>query len=188
MDRRQRKTREAIFSAFNDLLVKKNYHKITVQDIIDTADIGRATFYSHFPTKDDLLKEMCTTLFDHVFSGIPNATIKCDHDFSETTDSTTIITHLLYHLRENHRNVLGILTCSSGEMFLQFFKHYLNELLPKYMTIKPQKNIPEEFIINHISGSFINMVQWWLKRGLKESPEELTTYFEAMIYPILRTE
>ena len=187
MDRRQRKTREAIFKAFNDLLSKKTYNNITIQEIIDEADIGRSTFYSHFETKDALLKEMCTTLFDHVFSGVANSTIKCDRDFSnENNNSTTIITHLLCHLKDNRRNILGILTCDSGELFLQFFKHYLNDLLPKYMTIKPQENIPEEFIINHISGSFINMVQWWLKRGLKESPEELTTYFEAMIYPILQ--
>ena len=189
MDRRQRKTRAAIFGAFNDLLAKKSYHKITVQEIIDEADVGRSTFYAYFPTKDDLLKEMCTTLFEHVFSGVPSPTIKCEHDFSLVSNesSTVIITHLLYHLKDNRRNILGLITCDSGEMFLQFFKHYLNELLPKYMTIKPQKNIPEEFIINHISGSFINMVQWWLKRGLKESPEELTTYFESVIYPILQS-
>ena len=56
MDRRQRKTREAIFSAFTELLSQKDYTQITVGEIIALADVGRATFYAHFETKDYLLK------------------------------------------------------------------------------------------------------------------------------------
>ena len=67
MDRRQRKTREAIFNAFTGLLSQKDYTQITVGEIIDRADIGRATFYAHFETKEILLKEFCRELFCHIF-------------------------------------------------------------------------------------------------------------------------
>ena len=52
MDRRQKKTREAIINAFCDILSKKHYNQITVGEIIQRADVGRATFYAHFETKD----------------------------------------------------------------------------------------------------------------------------------------
>lgn len=66
MDRRQKKTRKAIFTAFTELIKEESYSKITVQQIIDKADIGRTTFYSHFETKDELLNAFCTDIFDHV--------------------------------------------------------------------------------------------------------------------------
>ena len=63
MDRRQRKTREAIFAAFSALLARKDFTHITVGEILELADVGRATFYAHFETKDFLLKAFCDELW-----------------------------------------------------------------------------------------------------------------------------
>ena len=82
MDRRQRKTREAIFNAFTELLSKKDFNQITVGEIIDRADIGRATFYSHFETKDFLLKEFCEELFCHIFDAENDAGHDHHHIFN----------------------------------------------------------------------------------------------------------
>ena len=131
MDRRQQKTRSAIFSAFSDLLSKKSYTKITVQDIIDAANVGRTTFYAHFETKDELLREMCTEIFDHViFDGL---SAESSHDYSFSTGTPReIIPHILFHLRDNRKNIVGILSCESGELFLNYFKKYLNELISRF--------------------------------------------------------
>lgn len=185
MDRRQKKTRTAIFDAFGLLLSEKNYSKITVQDIIDEADIGRTTFYAHFETKDDLLKEMCTDLFEHIFSD--SLATESTHDFSlKTGNPHAMITHILYHLQDNKKNIIGILNCESGELFLHFFKQYLNELIDLLMmngSERQNQNIPDDFLVNHIACSFVGMVQWWIKNNLKQTPEELADYFMAVITP-----
>lgn len=47
-DRRSQRTRRLISSAMAELMSGKSYDAITVQDLLDRADIGRSTFYSHY--------------------------------------------------------------------------------------------------------------------------------------------
>lgn len=187
MDRRQKKTRDAIFAAFGDLLSQKGYGKITVQEIIDAANVGRSTFYAHFETKDDLLREMCTELFDHVFSD--SLIIENTHDFSWANgDADAMITHMLYHLRDNRDLIAPLLTSESGDIFLRFFKQYLNDLITQHLLkgmVRKNALVPDDFLVHHISGTFVEMVHWWLRSNMLQSPEEMAGYFVAVVYPII---
>lgn len=187
MDRRQQKTRVAIFSAFSTLLAEKSYSKITVQEIIDTANVGRTTFYAHFETKDDLLKALCEELFGHIIGSAKD----CTHThglYSERTEPESVFCHLLQHLQENDYNILGLLSSESSEIFLRYFKDSLKELVQIQFVNHPRNkntNLPQDFLTNHISGSFVEMVLWWIKGHMKQSPVELDRYFRAVIEPIL---
>lgn len=187
MDRRQKKTRDAIFRAFGVLLSHKSYNNITVQEIIDEADIGRSTFYAHFGTKDDLLKVLCTELFGHII----NSAKDCTHThglYSDGNAPESVFCHLLQHLQENDYNILGLLSCESSEIFLRYFKDSLNELIHLLFVNQDHRSdsmLPDDFLINHISGSFVEMVLWWIRGHMKQTPEELDRYFRAVIEPIL---
>ena len=61
-DRRVGKTRKALKEALTDLILEKGYESVTVQDVIDRADVGRSTFYAHFVDKDDLLMAILADL------------------------------------------------------------------------------------------------------------------------------
>ncbi len=187
MDRRQRKTREAIFDAFSELLMYHSYSQITVQEIIDSADVGRTTFYAHFPTKDDLLREMCAEMFAHVFSEAPEA--EPTHDFSDTHDDPkAMVTHVLYHLREHGKKMMVLLTCESGELFRRYFDEYFCALVMEHILKgekQKEKGLPKELLVNHISSSFVSLVRWWLEQQMKQSPEEIADYFMAVILPLV---
>lgn len=45
-------------------------------------------------------------------------------------------------------------------------------------------DIPKDFLINHISGSYLEMVKWWVSGNMIQTPEELTGYFISVISPI----
>ena len=117
MDRRQKKTREAIFLFFSQLLAEKNYNQIAVQEIIDRADIDRTTFYAHFETKDYLLKDLCEELFGHIIDtamGLPHG----HYHYSCGTEQDSVFLHLLQHLQKNDRNILELLSSQNNEIFL----------------------------------------------------------------------
>lgn len=179
MDRRQKKTREAIFKALSALLEKKKYNHITVQDIIDQADIGRTTFYAHFDTKDALLEAMCTDIFTHVFS----EELSCEktHDFSGNHSGLKArLTHILYHLQDSRTDITGILSCESGELFMDYFKKYLSEMFQKYPGIL-HSEAPVPFQLHYLSGSFAETVRWWISEKMEHTPEEVAGYFISMV-------
>ncbi len=54
-DRRVRRTRESLHKALISLALEKHYDSITVQEVLDRADVGRSTFYTHFQSMEELL-------------------------------------------------------------------------------------------------------------------------------------
>ena len=174
MDRRQRKTRKAIFDAFTKMLETKSYSNITVQEIIDEADISRSTFYSHFETKDELLRSLCTEIFEHVFSD--HISKEKSHDFSDSDNNLKEeITHMLYHLQDNNRYISRILSCESGEIFMNFFKDYLKKIFRAELN-KISTDIPKEYILNHMVCDLAETVRWWMKND-QYSPEDISRFF-----------
>lgn len=179
MDRRQRKTRKAIFKAFTSLLTEKDFSHITVGEIIERADVGRATFYAHFETKDFLLKELCEELFCHIFDATDVNRTGHSHIF-DCDAPNSVFLHLFMHIAKNDNNILDLLACRNNELFLRYFKANLYKLVEKQLPLinkNKNKNLPEDFIINQTVSAFIETVRWWVSNGMKETPETITEYF-----------
>ena len=183
MDRRQRKTREAIFGAFIALLAKKSFEHITVGEIIDRADVGRATFYAHFETKDELLRALCAELFDHVFESALGDERAHSHIFDcQAPDS--VFLHLLLHLQKNDNHILQLLSCPNNELFLRYFKDGLRELIQReqaQLGLSKPEQLPDDFWVNHVTATFVETVRWWVSHGMKQTPQTVAQYFLAVV-------
>ncbi len=177
-DRRQKKTRDAIFRALRTLLEQKQYTAITVQEIIDTANIGRSTFYAHFETKDALLHSLCHDIFHHVFTDLlPQEEAALDRRNLELK-----LGHVLYHLKENEVNIRGILATDGDGLFMMYFKQYLSELFSRYTAVFT-KEVPQDFLLHHLVGSFAETVKWWISRNMEPAPEAAAHYFLTVTQP-----
>ena len=84
---------------------------------------------------------------------------------------------------------MNLLACESNEIFYRYFKDGLNDVIRGRIICQQsvqRSGLPEEFVVNHISGSFVEMIQWWSKKGRKQSPEELDRYFQAVLPAFVR--
>lgn len=173
MDRRQQKTRKAIFGAFCSLLERKRYDRITVQEIIDEANVGRSTFYTHFETKEMLLEAMCSDVFFHVFGQDP-----CPWTGNgEGTEGK--LTHILWHVRDSQNDLAAILLSESGEVFMEYFKRHLRSLFEAHAE-EFDRGLPRDYLLDQLSAGFAETVKWWVGRKFPESPEEMAKYFMKM--------
>ena len=171
-DRRQKKTRAAIFMALQALLEQKPYSAITVQEIIDEANIGRSTFYAHFETKDDLLRSLCSEIFHHVFTDL----LPQEEDALNCKNLELKLGHILYHLKENRVNICGIIANDGDGLFMGYFKGYLAQLFSRYTRLFPQ-DVPEDFLIHHLAGSFAETVKWWVSQRMVLDPETMAHFY-----------
>ncbi len=187
LDKRQVKTRQAILDAYLRLLTKNEYEKISVKDIIEEANVGRSTFYSHYETKDDLTRVVCKMLFHHVFRhDIPPCST---HDFSEQRQNAeNRVAHMLYHVRDKHAYYDSIIKHEEGQMFLRFFREYMLENI-RIVLRGPNRTkfltVPDDFLVNHITSSFVGMIRWWIQKDFQPSPEEVARYFVTACNPAI---
>lgn len=191
MDRRQEKTRAALFSALNRLLERKRFEALTVQDLLNEANVGRSTFYAHFRTKEDVLRQFCGEFLAHVFSPLgskrEHTHLLCGNCLAQsvcvahqTPGFECALCHILCHLTDNHARLALLLTEAGGSLFLREFRRHLEALLADGTLQLAQRGAdapPRDFVLNTLAGSFWEMVRWWLHGNLAYRPEELAHWF-----------
>ena len=168
MDRRIQKSRQAIYQAFITLLNQQSYEKITVQKLIDEANVGRSTFYAHFETKEALLEEVCQDLFEHTFIG-----------YQKEMTLFELLAHLFLHFKRNQDKIATLLLSNNS-----YFTKRLKNQLEVYLFPMVEKNIllhkahlPKDFLKNYVTSTFVETVTWWLQHSKKLDEETIAKYY-----------
>lgn len=165
-DRRIVKTKAAIHKAFLELLQRKEFQLISVTELAALADIDRKTFYLHYNSTADILKEFELQLADKVtqllkeevsfdidsfFQGL-NRIMMEDIGLFRRISDTTAYAFLLTECKDILKNTLIESFYRKNDMSLQKF------------------NVHAEYISSGIIGIYTN----WLRTGSLLSLEELT--------------
>ena len=185
MDKRRQQSKRAIQNAFLELLEERDYEQITASDVIERAGVGRATFYSHFRGKDELPAVLVGYVCAHALSP---AGPEADHDFTDHHDDLSAVEHMLCHLRSNDCGMHRLLVGGGARVLADTLRRQLAESADKRL---PQELPPaaaamgRDFLVNHIAGSFVEMVIWWARRDFDREPHDLAQSYLAAIRPLL---
>lgn len=152
------------------------HHQDGGNDHNGEANIARSTFYAHFETKDDLLYILCGDIFHHVFT----QQLPQEEDTPDIRNLELKLGHILYHLKECRVNLGSILAADSDGLFMAYFKQYLARLFSRYAMLFPQE-VPEDFLIHHLAGSFAETVKWWVSRDAAQIPETVARNYMLLV-------
>lgn len=178
LDARVRKTRDALGDALVELMQEKPFDSITVQDVLDRANVGRSTFYSHFSDKEDLQISDA----DEFFEGLSMA-LSAHGDKSERVFP---VKEFFQHVFEARQFVSALM--ASGKMqdnmdlarahFARGIERRLNEI-PKAATIPATDR---SLVAAAHAGALIALLQLWLDKGMKEPAEDMDKLFHRMVW------
>lgn len=179
-DRRVQRTRNMLYEALLDLMIEKGYEAITVQDIIDRANVGRSTFYSHFLDKEQLLLGSIDRLREFlkqqsVNRSLPEVSGEYRFGFSLA---------MLQHVQSHKRIYKATVGKKGGALVLQHMQRMLADLtrdeiavlLPSSASLPISQDVAVEFVVN----TFLTLLTWWVDRNMPCSAADMDRIFHKL--------
>ena len=178
-DRRVNRTRKALKEALADLILEKGYESVTVQDIIDRADVGRSTFYAHFVDKDDLLMALLAD-FDMPAADVSSRQSD-DPAFGWTLE-------LFRHFGSGRRLFKAVASSQSGALARRETTQRLEDLARAELTrLHAGRKLDAfrlEVVVRFLVGTFIGFMDWWLRDENRQlSAEQVDQSFRSLVLP-----
>lgn len=179
MDRRSERTRRLVGEALVSLLLEKRYDTITIQDILERADIGRSTFYEHYWDKEDLLTSEIERMVERLVQQLGTA--------RQSTPTAIPSLALFRHVQEHHRLYQALLRGRGIEIVIQALLDQLRtRVQERFLQVERKESEAEDVLdaaASYVAGAFVTLLQWWLKTEMSLSPERMDTLFHDLVLP-----
>ena len=190
-DRRIEKTRRVLHNALTSLMKRKEYRSITIQEIIDEADVGRSTFYTHFDDKDDLLLAGLHHLRDTLEAARAEARAATGKPYERIIGFSLAMFEHAYAYREVYRVLVG---SRAGGLVLQYFPAMIAGLVrdeaASALRGRTEKGsaVPGDLLVHFISSAFTSVMSWWLDSEKPMAPQEIDAMFRRLVLPTLSSQ
>ena len=187
IDRRVERTRALLRKALLSLVEERGFEGLTVQDIIDRANVGRATFYAHFDNKEDLLvsglEELRLSLKEQLHTALAQR--------SGSDDRLFTFSRGLFEHASGHRDLFRAMAGKRSRAVVQrLFQRMLLELVRENLkAMAPaadRGSLRLEAAIQFIAGGLFGLQMWWMDGKVLLSADEIDEIFRRLAIPALK--
>jgi AcrR family transcriptional regulator len=180
-DRRVRRTRRLLHEALVSLILDKGYQRITVQDILDRADVGRATFYAHYRDKDALL----LTSFDGMLDELRRELDAMEPGAPPA--NTARPAGVVFDHAYRHQLIYQALCGKQGGAIIQRYLHQrISDLLREHLRphlAAAGSEIPADIIAEYYTSGTLGLLAWWVDHDFQHGPAWLARSYQQLAVP-----
>lgn len=173
--------RDALFQ----LIEEKGFESLTVQEILDRANVGRATVYTHFDNKEDLLISGLDQLQETLKQRqreVLTRSFKLEERL--LTFSQEVFAHT-----EKHRYLFRSLSADRTDVAIQrvWHKMLLDLVREDVKSTFPNEQPNSDELVHFITGALFGLLMWWFEGSTRISAREMNAIFRQLALPALRT-
>lgn len=176
LDRRAARSRDLLLDALPALMAERGFERLTTQNIIDRAGVGRATFYAHFDNKEELLAASVGRLrawLEAMRRPSPGQPFAFMPPFFDHLDSHRAIYRTTFE-RESEVTVERLIRAMLRELVRA-------ELVAQGGGRRDDAAI--ELATQFVVSTFWSVTVWWLGGGIARTPAEVNAIFLRLAQP-----
>ncbi|MFC9490766.1 TetR/AcrR family transcriptional regulator [Streptomyces hydrogenans] len=179
-DRRVRRTRAALRQALVELVLDKGFHAVTVEEITERADVGRATFYAHYRDKEDLLVGVVRDLAEDRERLLPAVRQAHAEGF------TGLPVKYIFEHAEQEKPVYQVILRGEGDgRALREFTDLIRtdaeaafRARVEQLAVTPR--IPLDIVARAWTGELIGLLTWWVENDTGYGAAEITAHLRDL--------
>ncbi|HXE35355.1 MAG TPA: TetR/AcrR family transcriptional regulator [Verrucomicrobiae bacterium] len=182
-DQRIRRTRSLLSNALVALMQEKPIDKITVQEVLDRATVGRSTFYLHYRGKDDLF--LCV-LEDGLEMWSTVLLRK-----QEKSYRIAPVAEFFMHVGDAKKLHRALVDSGRIHTFFELAQVYFARGIARHlkdMGLKDPVQSELDARSHALAGNMLSLLKWWLDRGARESPKAMDAMFHRMAWNGLQSK
>ena len=179
-DPRVARTTHALGRALIELIQERDYDEITVQQILDRAQVGRATFYAHYRNKDDALHSSYEGLFRIMESVL---------DRRPTRDRRLFpVAEFVAHIAEQWELASALRRSGLLDEMWESFTAHAAAIIERRLSAWPlvEPDLPRPLVARMLAGALLEMVRWYQERPARANPQQVDTAFHLFARGVVR--